>query len=517
VSIFDSHRLQPHEILIKAIQNDRLQQALGHRRCESYSSQKSRDVPNTSNHLYQVQLDTGESLPLSLLISSPRTAQIGGSLAALFTSITLLRLKPGHHVTILERSPTPLLHDQGAGIVAGGETQAFFSRHDVSKRGIGVVSKARFYLDREGVVIDEEGYEQRMTSWDLLYFLARANFDGVRSGYLGEGEWGRMAGREEVKEGWRRGKYEFGREVTGIKEEGGKVKIEWKNTKQGGSTEGEPEIGERNADFVVCADGPSSHMRALLLDSPSPRTYAGYVAFRGTAPETSLTPDTAKVFVERFTFYHADGVQILAYTIPGRNGALQPGERLVNWVWYWNCEEEGPEYKEIMTDSEGNFHRFTLPTGGKMQTQVWDRQKQRARDILPPQFAEIVEKTGKPFVQAITDLEPPEHGTKIGRLLNGKTALVGDALAGFRPHTAASTSQAAFDALLLEKVFKGEIGWEEYERRVLEFAWGWQRRGVMLGERSQFGRHPLASGGNAGEVNRRELHLRESARGDGKA
>ena len=449
--------------------------------------------------------------------ASPSTAaknpffQVGGSLAGLFSSIALLRL--GHNITILERSPTPLLHDQGAGVVAGGDTQAFFAKHDRFKRDIAVTSKARLYLDKQAQVVDEEGYEQRMTSWDLLYYVSRANFDGVRCGYIDQMRWEEVGRGEEVKEQWARARYEFGREVKGVKEAGGKVEVEWGSTKTKEEEE-QGRDGKLTADYLVCADGPSSKLRSMLLEGASRREYVGYVAFRGTVPEQNLTEAAQDVFVERFTFYHADGVQILAYTIPGKNGSLERGHRLVNWVWYWNCVEEGGEYREIMTDADKSFHRFTLPTGGKMSTRVWDRQKHRAKDILPPQFAEIVEKTEKPFVQAITDVEPPARGTQVGRLLNGKAALMGDALAGFRPHTAASTSQAAFDALQLEKVFSGEIGWDEYERRVLDFAWGWQQRGVMLGERSQFGRHPLAKGKKGEKVSREELHMRDFARDD---
>ena len=49
---------------------------------------------------------------------------------------------------------------------------------------------------------------------------------------------------------------------------------------------------------------------------------------------------------------------------------------------------------------------------------------------------------------------------------NGKLLLVGDALAQFRPHVGSSTNQAALDALLLEKVFKGEIGLDQWEEQV---------------------------------------------------
>lgn len=217
------------------------------------------------------------------------------------------------------------------------------------------------------------------------------------------------------------------------------------------------------------------------------------MAFRGTVPESELSAEAEAVFVERFTFFHAPGTQILAYTIPGAAGALEKGNRLVNWVWYCNYEELSTGFEELMTDMDGVKHRFTLPTGGKMRPGVWERQKTHAQRSLPPQFAEIVAKTAMPFVQAITDLPPPEKGMSLSRLLNGKAILVGDALSGFRPHTAASTSQAAFHALQLEGVFTGKLSRDEYEATILDFARRWFQRGGMLGTRSQFGHHPLES------------------------
>ena len=75
--------------------------------------------------------------------------------------------------------------------------------------------------------------------------------------------------------------------------------------------------------------------------------------------------------------------------------------------------------------------------------------------------------------------------------MDGKVLIVGDALSGFRPHTAASTSQAAFDALVMGEWMNGNIDQQEYEHRVMGYAQTLQKHGVTLGERSQFGRHPL--------------------------
>ena len=125
-----------------------------------------------------------------------------------------------------------------------------------------------------------------------------------------------------------------------------------------------------------------------------------------------------------------------------------------------------------------------------MLPEVWEAQKANAIAMLPPQFAELVNKTKNPFVQAITDLEPPADNKCW--LLGGKAVLVGDALAGFRPHTAASTAQAALHALMLARMFGGKLDKEEYQNEVIDFATRLQNQGVVLGNRSQFGDHPLA-------------------------
>jgi 2-polyprenyl-6-methoxyphenol hydroxylase-like FAD-dependent oxidoreductase len=405
----------------------------------------------------------------------------------------MVLLRQGHNVTILERSPTPLLQHQGAGVVAGGETQAFFTKHDRTRRPIAVTSQQRLYLNKKGEVVDRENTAQRMTSWDLLYYLGRANFDKVKSDYLPGGE----APEKDDTEGTAR--YEYGRVVRTAKEVGGRVEVVYEEVRPSQGDVSLPDEGSSHgakqstlqADLLIAADGPSSTMRWLLLPSAPRRTYAGYVAFRGTVLESELSASAEEVFFEKFAFFHAKATQILAYTIPGKAGSLEKGSRLVNWVWYCNYDQSSKEYTDLMIDTDGVKHRWTLPTGGKMRPAVWERQKDHAKQALPPQFAELVTKTTMPFVQAITDLPPPEDGTPIARLLNGKATLVGDALSGFRPHTAASTSQAAFHALQLEAVFQGKLTLEDYEERVLEFAKGWQRRGVMLGDRSQFGYHPL--------------------------
>ena len=67
---------------------------------------------------------------MSLKEGSLDIVVVGGSLGGLFAAIPLLRMPQKHKVTILERSGTPLLHDQGAGIVAGQNVQRWLDKFE---------------------------------------------------------------------------------------------------------------------------------------------------------------------------------------------------------------------------------------------------------------------------------------------------------------------------------------------------------------------------------------------------
>jgi 2-polyprenyl-6-methoxyphenol hydroxylase-like FAD-dependent oxidoreductase len=400
----------------------------------------------------------------------PKTVVIvGGSLAGLMHALVLLSQPHPPTVRVLERSPTALLHNQGAGVVAGNDTQEFFDKIVKPGRDIAVTSQMRLYLDKTGKVMDGsvEERQQRMTSWDLLYHLLRWRVEGLQSDYV-DG----LEADDRPK-----ANYQNGCTVTALKESGEKIELSWM----------QKDLGEQTceADLIIAADGGSSTIRRLLVPDVE-RKYVGYVAWRGTVPETQLSDEAREVFVEKFPFYHSAGIQLLGYLIPGKNGSIEPGDRLLNWIWYCNYEDGSDALEELMTDIHGRRHAITLPVG-TMNPDVWSKQKAQASKVLPPQYAEVVHKTEQPFIQAVTDVISPQNS-----FFDGKVLLVGDALAGFRPHTAASTSQAAFDALRMGEWFGGEIDKKTYDTRVLEYAKELQQKGVMLGERSQFGRHPFA-------------------------
>ncbi|CZT19330.1 uncharacterized protein RCC_05178 [Ramularia collo-cygni] len=399
----------------------------------------------------------------------PHVVIIGGSLGGLFAGVALKA--HGYNTTILERTPTFLLDNQGAGIVAGGDTLSFFEKYDRTGKPVAVPSFKRLYLNQKGDVIHEEVNRQNMTSWDLCYYLLRANYDRVESGYLEDG--GKLP---EVREGVDGSvNYRYGCTVTSIEDQGDMVSVKFKRAGEDG-VEVEEEIKSR---LVVAADGPSSTVRKFLQPEVE-RTYAGYVVIRGTVPELEASQSALEVFRERFCFFHAPGIQNLTYTIAGQNGNTNPGHRLLNFVWYANFPEGSRELDQLMTDKDGRRRHITIPPG-KIAWDAWEMLKSKADDTLPPQMAEMAHKTRSPFVQCITDVITPKN-----LYMGDKVVLIGDALAGFRPHTVASTSQAAFNAMSLVEWLDGEIERKQFVKQTMEYARLIQNRGVMMGTRSQF-------------------------------
>ena len=169
------------------------------------------------------------------------------------------------------------------------------------------------------------------------------------------------------------------------------------------------------------------------------------------------------------------------YTIPGENGTIKPGERLLNYVWYCNYPEDSRELAAAMTDVDGKRHNNTLPIG-KMSSTVWNKQKAIATEKLPPPFVELIHKTIQPFITVVRDIASPQAAFYDGRLL-----LVGDALTPFRPHVACSTNQAALNALLLEKLLRGEINLAQWKRQVLGYAHVTRLRSITWGSWYQVG------------------------------
>ncbi|PQE29278.1 Monooxygenase FAD-binding protein [Rutstroemia sp. NJR-2017a BBW] len=388
---------------------------------------------------------------------------IGGSLTALFHGIVIRRL--GHRVQILERNPQSMQASQGAGIAAMEHVIEFLDKHD--QRGVlySVASRGVQFLDRSDKVKSTWNISIKMTTWKILYCLMRANFDGFVSEIC--------PNPPKIDTEQESVSYVHGKEVTDVEYQDRLVTVRYRDI-------GTDLYSTVDADLVLACDGASSTIRQKLQPDLQQK-YVGYVAWRGTSPETEILEETKAVFACKTSFFtqkhgyivlrHSTNhgnlmVRFSRYTIPGEDGNTSEGHRQLNWIWYEVCPEDSQEYVDIMTDIDGHRYRTTL-SPGKIDPKNWENQKALALRTLPKPFAEMVQKTRKPFISAINGRELAQSS-----FFDSKLLFVGDSLATFRPHVASSTNQAALSALLLKRLLKGEIDvgkWEAQTRAFAEF------------------------------------------------
>lgn len=150
---------------------------------------------------------------------------------------------------------------------------------------------------------------------------------------------------------------------------------------------------------------------------------------------------------------------------------------MLNFLWYLNETSESLE--DTMTDCDGHRHQYIVPAG-RVRSEVWEKVLQRGRQNLNSNHLEVLESIEAPFIQSITDFVSYKAAFEKGRVL-----MVGDALSLFRPHTASSTNQAAFDCLCMERLLNSELNIEQWEKEVLQFARLHWLRSIWYGENYQ--------------------------------
>jgi 2,6-dihydroxypyridine 3-monooxygenase len=146
------------------------------------------------------------------------------------------------------------------------------------------------------------------------------------------------------------------------------------------------------------------------------------------------------VFDDAITYYVHANSHVLVYPIPGLDGSVISGKRLINYVWYRNYLQGG-DLDDVLTDNAGQLHDISLAPGAASERHVADL-RAAAVARLPDPMARLVLNTDQPFLQVVYDLEVP-------RMAFGRVCIIGDAAFAVRPHAAAGTAKAASDAWAL--------------------------------------------------------------------
>ena len=333
------------------------------------------------------------------MVTSATVAIAGGSLGGLTTGLLLRDL--GFDVTIYERSGVEL-EQRGAGIGFLPDSARYLvERAGLALDDISTSTERIRYLNRDGSIQHDLRHEYRFSSWNTVNRNLLAGF-----------------GREH---------YLLDHEVTSRAEFDGSVKFTCVNGFTG------------EADLLVCADGIGSTFRQQLMPETQ-RQYAGYVAWRGMVPESDLDTETLAALSPAITYFVYANSHILVYPIPGHDGSILPGERLINFVWYRNYLAGG-DLDDLLTDDSGTRHEISLPPGGVRADHVAEL-RAHAEARLPPVLAGAVTAVAEPFLQVVYDVE-------IDQMAFGRTCLVGDAGFVARPHAAAGTAKAAVNAWAL--------------------------------------------------------------------
>ncbi|MCO8575475.1 FAD binding domain-containing protein [Burkholderia multivorans] len=339
-------------------------------------------------------------------VSSPLAVVIGGSVGGLFAA-TALRAA-GWRVQVFEQSPNDL-DSRGGGIVLQVPIERAFAFGGVPlPRDAGVDSVDRIYLDQDDRVVQRLYMPQTQTAWNVLY--------------------------SALKHALPAGVVHAGVSFERFTQEGDDVIAHFAD----GRTE--------RADLLVGADGGRSNVRAQLLPDARP-AYAGYVAWRGLVDERVLPDTVLRVLRDRFTFQQGDAHLFLTYLVPGRDGAIEPGKRRVNWVWYRRLAPD--RLPSLFLAKDGTQRDGSLPPGAMRDDNRLEL-VDAGRHLLAPTLAALVDATQAPFAQAILDLA-------VDRMAFGRAVLIGDAACLVRPHTAAGVAKVAENAVGLAEALRGVV------------------------------------------------------------
>ncbi len=366
-------------------------------------------------------------------------AVVGGSLGGLAAACFLS--DAGHRVTVYERSHTEL-EERGAGIGFLPETYRFLvDSVGIQLDSIAVPTHHIRHLRRDGTVRHDRLHYYLFSSWNTVYRELLAALGPTL--------------------------YRLGHEMVSFDLE--PLTVRFAND------------AVVHADLVVFADGVSSSARESLLPGTRPQ-YSGYVAWRGVVPETELSAATRSALDDAITYYVYANSHILVYPIPGRDGSVALGERLINIVWYRNYLA-GCDLDDLLLDRRGLQREVSVPPGALRPEHIAEARAEAAAR-LPSPLSEVVKAIEELFVQVVFDLEVP-------RMVFGRSCLLGDAAFIARPHAAAGTAKAADDAFRLRNALAAypndlNRALATWETGQLELGESLVARTRRIGQRSQF-------------------------------
>ncbi len=329
---------------------------------------------------------------------------LGGSITGCAVAAELSRA--GCTVTVLERGEREPV-DRGAGIGLPPSLLKTLVGHELVDHDIPYLEVHRFpHLmlqereERYGHVLWEQRGHIALLNWGVLYRNLRRRVPP--------------------------GAYHTRCKVSALRErDGGTVSVELGD----GTT--------REFDLVVCADGYRSLGRQTLFPNVLVR-YVGYVLWRGSLDEKQLSD--AMPLEGALCWMSYAGGHGPFFLVPGPDGSVARGKRVVNWALYLRVTEV--ERAELLTGRNPPAYDGPLPADREARLKSW------VPLVLPEYYAEIVQKSAGTYVQKVHESEVPAY-------CKGHVCLAGDAGALARPHTGTGVLKGITDAITLGETLTG--------------------------------------------------------------
>ncbi|KAL8770432.1 MAG: hypothetical protein Q9209_003858 [Squamulea sp. 1 TL-2023] len=381
----------------------------------------------------------------------PKSAVIvGGSIAGLLQGLQLKR--NGTNVMVLEQDPSKDRHSHESGVTIGPSVVSILNKYDATGRPAAIHAGYMSVAWRKRLRVVDRPSPRHMSNWGCLYLILRANFDGMSSETVPE--------PPAPKEGDGTVEYRRGKRVIGLSydKDKGRVTVQYVDMITGVED-------SVSADTVLAADGVHSSI-AKILQVPRRKEYSGYIGWRGTCPEHLLSPETIEYFSDRLNFTILKGTYFISYLIPTETGHVEPGKRLLNWVWYFIVPDGSPEMATIFTDINGTLHPNTVPHG-LINLKLWANQIACYQSQMIAPLAEVINQTPyhRLFVTKVGEAQARQASFFDDRLV-----LVGDAFTAFRSHMGMASEQAARHCWQMDRVWRGEITQKQRDREATIYA-----------------------------------------------
>ncbi|WP_261998128.1 FAD-dependent monooxygenase [Stenotrophomonas sp. Ste96] len=199
----------------------------------------------------------------------------------------------------------------------------------------------------------------------------------------------------------------------------------------------------RTGRAVIGADGYRSMIRRVISPEAPFAQYAGYLVWRGLVDERLLSRPVAWPSDGGLWIDFIGGYRLVAATLPGQDGSLEPGKRQITFAWFDSHQEALLRDTGCLTEDGSIVGTLAR---GMIDPAVREALLAKVHSVWPPTWAEAVKK-GITVNNVLSGAPIAEYRPE--RLARGRLAVIGDAAHVVSPMTGRGYLTGVEDAEIL--------------------------------------------------------------------